>query len=181
MDYEEKIVLKNGEQCCLKSLRFCDGKRMLNLFIGTHNETDFLLSYPDEITFDENSESSFLQALFESRREAEIGAFIGEKLVGSAGITAKGKAEKLSHRADFGVAVSKEYCGLGIGKALTIACIKCAKKACYKQIELEVSADNKAAIALYKSLGFVEYGRNAKGFKLRGGKYSALVYMFLEL
>ena len=39
----------------------------------------------------------------------------------------------------------------------------------------------KAALALYKSVGFVEYGRNPKGFRSRTAGWQELVLMRLEL
>lgn len=71
--------------------------------------------------------------------------------------------------------------GQGIGYALTAACIDCARQAGYLQLELDVVADNARAIALYKKLGFVEYGRNPRGFRKRNGDYQELVYMRVEL
>ena len=80
-----------------------------------------------------------------------------------------------------GISILKEYWGLGLGKALSEACIHCAKEAGYTQLELNVVAENEAAISLYKSLGFTEFGRNLKGFNSRTSGYQELVYMLLEL
>jgi ribosomal protein S18 acetylase RimI-like enzyme len=64
---------------------------------------------------------------------------------------------------------------------LTKACIQCAKEAGYRQLELNVVAENERAISLYRSLGFVEFGRNPKGFNSRITGYQELIYMRLEL
>ena len=64
---------------------------------------------------------------------------------------------------------------------MTEACIKCAKEAGYVQLELEVVAENERAISLYKKMGFVEYGRNPKGFCSRTSGFQEIVYMLLEL
>ena len=80
-----------------------------------------------------------------------------------------------------GISVLKEFWGLGLGKALMNACIQSAKKAGYKQLELNVVAENERAVALYKSFGFVEFGRNPKGFNSRTSGFQELVYMLLEL
>ena len=61
------------------------------------------------------------------------------------------------------------------------ACIKCAKEAGYVQLELNVVAENTRAISLYKKEGFVEYGRNPKGFKSRTSGCQEVIYMLLEL
>ena len=77
--------------------------------------------------------------------------------------------------------MDRAYWGLGVGRALTKACIECARAAGYVQLELEAVAENKAALALYKSVGFVEYGRNPKGFRSRKTGWQELVLMRLEL
>ena len=64
---------------------------------------------------------------------------------------------------------------------MTVACIECAKEAGYAQLELEVVAENRSALALYKSVGFVEYGRNPKGFRSRLTGWQELILMRLEL
>ena len=61
------------------------------------------------------------------------------------------------------------------------ACIQCAKKAGYAQLELNAVAANQRAVALYKSVGFVEYGRNPRGFRSRRTGWQELVLMRLEL
>ena len=75
----------------------------------------------------------------------------------------------------------KEYWGLGLGKALTRACIECAGEAGYVQLELNVVADNKRAVTMYQDLGFTEFGRNPRGFHSRMSGYQEVVYMLLTL
>ena len=111
---------------------------------------------------------------------AETDFLLNGKVVGSAGIEPLGDKEKLRHRADFGIAVEKAYWGKGIGRALTLACIECAKQAGFSQLELEVVAENAAAVRLYEAAGFREYGRNPRGFLSRRG-WQELVLMRLEL
>ena len=61
------------------------------------------------------------------------------------------------------------------------ACIECAKRAGYTQLELSVVAENERAIGMYHNAGFVEIGRNPKGFYSRISGYQELVMMALEL
>ncbi len=42
-------------------------------------------------------------------------------------------------------------------------------------------AENQTALALYKSVGFVEYGRNPRGFRSRFSGWQELVLMRQEL
>ena len=181
MKYRKTIILKDGRECILRSAESADGKAVLDIFTLTHEQTDNLLTYPDEITFTVEQESEFLQKSADSSNEAEILAEVGGSIVGSAGIECVGSTFKLRHRASFGISIDKAYWELGIGLALTEACIECAKKAGYAQLELEVAADNKAALALYRKTGFTEYGRNPKGFRSRFTGWQELVLMRLEL
>ena len=64
---------------------------------------------------------------------------------------------------------------------MTEGCLECARTAWYVQLELEAVAENKSAIALYRSVGFREYGRNPKGFRSRLTGWQELVLMRLEL
>lgn len=100
---------------------------------------------------------------------------------GLAGFEPIGSKYKVCHRADFGISVDKKYWNLGIGTALLKACIQCAKEAGYEQMELNVVAGNDRAIAMYEKEGFVEFGRNPKGFRSRLSGYQEVVYMRLDL
>ena len=87
----------------------------------------------------------------------------------------------MRHRANFGISIEQAFWGLGIGREMLRVCIECAKAAGYAQLELEAVADNERAIALYQSEGFIECGRNPKGFRSRTSGWQALVHMRLEL
>ena len=181
MKFNQKVILKNGKEALLRNADSSDGKAVFEVFNRTHEETDYLLSYPDENSFDADQEAKFLEEKTESPNEIEIVAVVDGKIAGTAGIEAVGTKYKVRHRADFGISVLKEYWGLGIGKALANACIQCAKAAGYEQLELNAVAENERAVAMYKDIGFVEFGRNPKGFNSRISGFQELVYMLLEL
>lgn len=181
MKYNQKVVLKNGKEALLRNGTAADGQAVFEIFNLTHDETDFLTSYSDENSYNAEQESAFLDEKTNSENEIEIVALVDGKIVGLAGIEIVGAKYKLRHRAEFGICIAKDYWGLGIGKALTSACIQCAKEAGYVQLELDVVADNERALAMYKSFGFTEYGRNPKGFNSRFTGFQVLVYMRLEL
>ncbi len=181
MKFNQRIILKNGKEAWLRNGDLSDGKAVYEVFNATHKETDYLLSYPDENSFDPEQEGRFLEEKTKSANETEIIALVDDTVVGSAGIEAVGQKHKVRHRAEFGISVLKEYWGLGLGKALINACVKCAKEAGYKQLELNVVADNERAVSLYRSMGFEEFGRNPRGFNSRISGYQELVYMLLKL
>jgi RimJ/RimL family protein N-acetyltransferase len=167
MEYHKTITLKDGRACTLRNGTAEDGQALLKIFNLTHTQTDYLLTYPEEHSYTAEDEAELLRRKTDSADEIELLAFVDGAIVGSAGVTCVGRKEKIRHRAEFGISVDKAYWGLGVGRALTKACIECAKRAEYAQLELEVVAENRSAIALYESVGFVEYGRNPKGFRSR--------------
>ena len=181
MKYKQTITLKNRKEALLRNGEAADGQAVYENFNATHAETDYLLSYPDENSYDPEQEAKFLDEKANSPNEIEIVAFVDGKVAGMAGIEAVGAKYKLRHRAEFGISILREYWGLGLGKALTNACIQCAREAGYAQLELNVVAENERAVSLYKGVGFEEFGRNPRGFNSRTSGFQELVYMRLEL
>lgn len=90
---------------------------------------DFLLSYPEERSFDVQGESELLQSRAKSNDEVMLLAIVDNKIVATAGISAVGHKYKVKHRAEFGIDVAKAYWAFGIGKALMKACVECARSA----------------------------------------------------
>ena len=181
MQYQGTALLKNGKTVLLRNATEDDAEAVYNIFQQTHAETDFLLSYPEENSFDVTGEAEFLKNVFQQDNEAEILAYVDGRLAGTAGIHAVGSKFKVRHRAEFGISVLREFWGCGIGRALTEACIECAKRSGYLQLELDAVAENETALGLYRSVGFTEYGRNPLGFKSRFSGMQELVLMRLEL
>lgn len=66
-------------------------------------------------------------------------------------------------------------------RVLTEACVECARTAGYLQLELNVVSENTRAISMYENMGFVEYGRNPKGFRSRMTGFQELISMRLQL
>lgn len=181
MKYERTILLKNGQEALVRNSEGNDGAIVLASYKQISAETDYLLTYPDEITFTPETEAAFLQKKADSDKECHIIAIVDDKVVAMASLDSCGSQFKVRHRAGVGVSVLKEYCNLGLGSALLKACIQCAKEAGYSQIILNVISDNTPAVKLYKKLGFVEFGRNPKGLKSRDTGYQELIYMSLDL
>jgi RimJ/RimL family protein N-acetyltransferase len=179
--YDKTVTVKDGRQCRLRNGTFEDGEAVLHIFRLTHSQTDWLLSLPDEKCCTVEQESEFLKGRTDSPDEIEIVAKLDGRIVGTAGINCVNRRIKVRHRAEFGISVDRALWGLGIGRALTRACIECARQAEYLQLELDVVADNHRAIGLYESEGFIEYGRNPRGFRLPDGRWQELVLMRLEL
>ena len=181
MKYDQTTTLKDGRTLRLRNGVEDDARGALENFNLAHAQTDYLLSYPDENDMTVEEEARFLADKTASADELELVAELDGKIVGLAGLGRVGTFDKIKRRATFGLHVDQNFWGLGIGRALTRSCVASAKKAGYAQLELEVVAENRRAIALYESEGFVEYGRNPRGFYSRANGWQELVLMRLAL
>ena len=181
MQYDRSFPLRDGRICRLRNGIASDSEAVLRSFTLTHGQTDYLLTYPDEISFTVEQEAQFLQAKADSPDEVFIIAEVDGVLVGTAGVDALARRDKVRHRAKFGISLEQACWGLGIGSAMTAACIECARQAGYMQLELEVVAENARAISLYQRAGFIEYGRNPLGLLTREGRFQEFISMRLDL
>jgi ribosomal protein S18 acetylase RimI-like enzyme len=78
------------------------------------------------------------------------------------------------------VAVRADQQRRGLGRWLTTALVDQARREEIEQLTLDLRADNKAAISLYASLGFREYGR-LPGFVAVGDRRHDKVLCVLDL
>lgn len=180
MKYTKDVILKNSKKCLIRDAVGDDAQEVLNIFLLTREQTDYLSSYKDETTFDAESEKKFLSDIECSDSEVYLCAVVDGHIVGAASVFSIGP-NKVKHRAEFGIAIDKDYWGIGIGEALTAACVEFSKSAGYSQLELEVVSDNTGAITLYRKMGFIEFGRNPRGFISRFQGWQELVSMRREL
>lgn len=177
MNYQEKMVaLKDGTECRISSPQRGDAEQILEHMRITSEETHHMLRYPDEIVRSVEEEEHFLEESIKSETDLLVAAFIGDELVGNAGISSVGTCSKVKHRAVFGISVKKKYWGRGIGWVLLQAIMEEAKAMGYDQLELDVFSDNKSAQALYKKAGFEEWGCIKNAFRLKNGsRYDAIL------
>ena len=104
-----------------------------------------------------------------------LGAFIGEHLVGTAGLHRK--AGRQRHVADLGMGVADDLNGRGIGTALLQALLDAADNWLdLRRIELTVFFDNERGIRLYERNGFEREGI-LRAAAFREGRYVDVIAM----
>ncbi|AKM29548.1 hypothetical protein AB870_04455 [Pandoraea faecigallinarum] len=99
-----------------------------------------------------------------------FGAFENERLVGVLGLGRQTR-RNFSHVGFlWGMYVQADAMGRGIGRALVDAALALARsQPGLRHITLQVNAENRAAIALYRSFGFVEIGREPDAMRVGNG------------
>ena len=177
----ESFIGKNGTEYMLRSPEPCDAEAMIAYLKATAGETEFGLSYPEELNFTVADEVEFINHYSESDGNIMITAFDGHQLIGNASLSCVMDRYKTRHRATFGMAILKEHWGQGLGRKILSELISFATTAGYEQLELEVAAENLTAVSLYKSLGFEIYGERKHSLKRKSGGYSDEYLMILEL
>ena len=99
MKYEKTIPLKNQTTLQLRNGTAEDGAAMLDIFMQTHMETDYLLSYPEEKqSHRRRGSGNTCRKKTDSENEIEILAFKDGILAGIAGIDAVGAKYKETPR-----------------------------------------------------------------------------------
>lgn len=172
---------KQDREIILRSAEEKDAESLLDFLKITAAETPFLLREPDEIALSIEQEQDFIKAKKDSENEILLIAEIQGKHIGNCSLMSVGGFRRYRHRCEIAIALYQEYCGLGIGKAMLEMLLDIAKQVGYEQAELEVIANNKAAIALYEKLGFQKYGTFPDNMKYADGSYADAYWMMKKL
>jgi len=178
---KEEFTGRSGRIYTIRSPEKDESEQMLAYLLTTAEETEYGLSYPEELTLTVADEEAFITRCAEGSGSVMISAFDGDRLVGNASLFGVMDRKKALHRAEFGMAILKSHWGEGLGRKLLTGLVACARQAGYKQLELEVAACNERAVNLYKSLGFTVYGERPRSLRLKNGEYLDEYLMLLEL
>lgn len=177
----ENFTGKNGKEYIFRSPQVKDAENLLAYLKETATETEFLLSYPEEINFTVSDKENFISRYLEDQKSILLSVFDGGKIVGNASLSCVMNRQKTRHRATLGMAVLKSEWGQGLGTKMLTELIAFAKQKGYEMLELEVADNNTAAISLYQKSGFTVCGRRPKAFKLKDGAYCGELIMVLDL
>ena len=145
----ENIVFREAE--------IDDAEEMISYLNIVGGESDHLMHGPNGFKVPVDAVKRRIQALHDADNSVILIALAGEKIIARAELNGYPGA-RLHHNAKFSISVRKDYWNMKIGTMLMKKIIECAKKMNLHNIELEVVADNKAAIALYHKMGFSDVG-----------------------
>lgn len=170
---EKTIILRSPEPT--------EAQTFLDVRIKTSAETYNMARYPEEMSNSIDTIGPMLAGTLESEDEFLIGAFDGDTMVGCVGVARYGTHIKYRHKLGLGISILQDYCNGGLGTAMMEYAIECVKSTEIEQIMLGVYDDNVRAQALYKKVGFVEWGREPRAFKHKDGTYHDEIQMALIL
>ena len=108
--------------------------------------------------------------------EAESGKIVGVYILHPNNVG------RCGHICNASYAVSRDVRGKGIGERLVRHCIATAKEIGFRILQFNaVVRTNKAALQLYKKLGFTQLGVIPGGFRLDDGRYEDIVPHYIVL
>ena len=177
-----EYTLKDGRKLILRTAKESDAQEMLAFRIKSLGETDFLLQYPEEMAdYTIENQLKFINRMINSENDKMFTAVVDGKIVGT-GQGSFSTRLKLKHRASIGIALLKEYWGLGIGSAIFTEIIKSAQsRDGVELLELEVIEGNERAIALYKKFGFEIVAEIPDAIRLKDGTSLKEITMMKKL
>ena len=125
---EFEFKMKDGRTAVIRSPREEDAAGLLDYLYVTACETEFLMRYPEECgKYTLEGERAFIEKANTSDSEAAALCVVDGVIVGLANIMWS-RAIKTKHRASVGIAVVREFWGLGIGAALMEELIRIARE-----------------------------------------------------
>ena len=167
---QKEFRLKDGRIALLRAPLLSDAPDLLEYMRITAAETPFLLRTPEEVTLTVEEEERYLARSLADPNALLILCLVDGKLAGNCSLHRRTK-KKNAHRGSFGIALVREFWGLGIGTALLTEVISAAKSWGLHQLELEVIEGNERAMALYRKMGFETAGFTPDAIRMEDGSF----------
>lgn len=175
--YPKTFTTRTGEEVVVRTAQIEDAAAMLAYVRSVARETGFFVIEPDEFP-DEEGERKWIQEHLEHPGKLLLVTEASRTIIGSLGFE-NGPHRRVAHRGRFGIGVSKEWRGRGVGTTLLRTLLEWAEaNPIIEKVCLEVFAINEKAIHLYKTLGFAEQGVGLKEIKRGPGQYADVLWMY---
>lgn len=171
----KNLKLKTGGILHIREAKKSDAPHLLKWVNQVAGETDFLTFGEGEFKKTKREEEKIIESHHRAKNQIFLIAELEGEIVSVLNVNANNKT-RLRHICDFGVSVKKCHWRKGIGTLMIREMLDWAKKSkIIRKINLNVQANNKSAIQLYKKLGFKEEGRIRRDAFIKDKFYDAYV------
>lgn len=173
-----EFTIKDGRKCTLRPPQIADAQEMLTFRIKSLGQTDYLMQYPEEMAdYTIEKQLNFINRMIDSLNDKLFVAVVDGRIAGTGQVSFNSRI-KTKHKASIGIALLKEYWGMGIGSRIFDEIIKTAtERDGVELLQLEVIEGNERAIALYKKFGFEIVAEIPDAIRLKDGTKLAEIVM----
>ena len=177
-----EYTLKDGRTLILRPPQEADAQEMLALRIKTAGETDFLMNYPEELaSYSMEKQLGFISRMQTSENDFMAVAEVDGRIAGTCQLSCNTRL-KTKHKAGIGIAILKEFWGIGIGSSMFTEMVKMAQQRQGLQVlELEVIEGNDRAMVLYRKFGFETVAEIPYAICLKDGTMLKAITMMKKL
>ena len=165
----------NMENIVFREAGTDDAEEMISYLNIVGRESDHLVHGSNGFNVPVEAVKQRIQAFHNADNSVIMIALAGKEIIARAELAGY-PGSRLHHNARFSISVRKDYWNKKIGTGLMTKIIECAREMNLLNIELEVVADNKAAIALYHKMGFSDVGVY-KNYWFANNAYSDAILM----
>lgn len=178
--FRKEFTANDGTTVIIREPTSADARGLMRFINSVIREKRSGILIDKPVTFKE--EVAWLKGRLGEIKKRSMVMLVAEvdgKIVGNCDAARRMWKEK--HMVDIGIALTRSVRGKGVGKALMATCIDLSKERMsgIERFDLNVLDYNKRALALYKSLGFVEICR-IPGVMKEGDKYIGEYRMVLH-
>jgi len=174
---KKHLSMKSEENFAVRTAMPIEADRIISFTRKVMSEAPYLLTTKEEFKVGREQQKQFLQQMIDDHGKLALVAEYNEEIIGFLDFH-NGHRQRIQHQGSFGMSVKKEYRNQGVGKALLTVLLDWAREhPLIEKVCLEVFAENKNAIQLYKNMGFVEEGRKRKAIKIDKQTYYDIILM----
>ncbi len=174
----KSLTRHTEDKVTIRFVRIEDAAAILSMQRDVFCEGEFFIAVSEEFNKTMEQQLEWIQSIIDNDRDTIFVAEINGELAGMVVFVSPAR-KRLSHTGSITMMIQKAHRNKGIGKVLLKELLAWAEQhPLIEKVSLGVFSNNLRAIALYKSLGFVEEGRKVKEFKLAENEYADDILMY---
>jgi len=168
-------------QYTFREIEIGDANAVQDYLKQVTQESDYLMSEPDEVHSDATRYEEHIQSYISDPRQVMVIAMTDDhKIISIGSINKLLDRRRCLHKGSLGISVRKDYWGQGIASRITTMLIDWASAhAILEKIELGVAVDNYRACKLYEKFGFQQEGMCYKSLRIGENHYLDEIRMYL--
>ncbi|MBU5301457.1 GNAT family N-acetyltransferase [Clostridium sporogenes] len=170
----KNVILKNGKKVTIRKAKKEDAQFMIDFYNLVGGETDFLSFGKNEFKIPLKDYENLIESTNKQDNSIILLAIVENKIISIASIESTYR-NKGRHVGTFGIVISKNFWGLGLGSEIMNYLIDWAKSnGITKKINLVTNENNPTAIRLYEKFGFEKEGILKKETFINGVYYDLI-------